>query len=306
MNERSWTVGEALGWTVEYLGRKDDSNPRVSAEWLLSASTGLSRVEIYAHHDRPLTADERAGLKAAIERRAAGEPLQYVTGEMPFRHVVLKVRPGVFIPRPETEILVDVGLAHLDSLGRDALVADVCTGSGAVACAVATELPGARVWATDVSAEAVAQAAENAGRLGAADRVSVLLGDLLAPLPAELRGRMDAVLANPPYVPAGDLPSLPEEVRGHEPLAALDGGADGLQVARRLMVEALGWLAPGGLLAIELDESCVKDADRELRQWYEGVRTVEDLAGRPRVVCGTAPGASSVSPVSRTKEADRP
>lgn len=304
MTERSWTVREALAWTREYLGGKGDDNPRVSAEWLLSAATGMSRVELYAHHDRVLTTEERTAFRAGIERRAAGEPLQYVTGEMPFRHIVVHVRPGVFIPRPETEILVDVALAHLDAAEGEALVADVCTGSGAVACAIAQERPRARVWATDTSSAAVELASDNAERLACADRVTVLLGDLLGSLPETLRGRLAAVVANPPYIPSGDMADLPAEVLEHEPASALDGGADGLDVARRVMSEALGWLAPGGLLAMELDETRVSDADLGMREWYEGVRTVKDLTGRDRIVCGIAPASSLAVTGTRTKEAD--
>jgi release factor glutamine methyltransferase len=110
MGERVWTVKDALDWTVAYFEREGVEAPRRSAEWLLSAATGLSRVEVYAFHERPLSDDERTTLREAVKRRAAGEPLQYVTGEMPFRHLVVRVEPGVFIPRPETEVLVDAAL----------------------------------------------------------------------------------------------------------------------------------------------------------------------------------------------------
>ncbi|HEY5541473.1 MAG TPA: peptide chain release factor N(5)-glutamine methyltransferase, partial [Coriobacteriia bacterium] len=134
--EQVWTVKAALDWTRAYLAEKGDEQPRLSAEWLLSAATGLSRVELYAYHDRPLTPEERASLREGVKRRAAGEPLQYVTGEVAFRHIVVKVRPGVLIPRPETEVLVDAGLPAVDAAiaeRGEALVADVCTGSGCVA-----------------------------------------------------------------------------------------------------------------------------------------------------------------------------
>lgn len=307
MSERAWSVGEALAWTSGHLGGRGEGNPRLAAEWLLSAATGLSRVELYAAHDRPLTSDERSALRSGIERRVAGEPLQHVTGEMPFRHIVVDVRPGVFIPRPETEILVDVGLAHLDRIGReDVRVVDVCTGSGAVACSVAQERPFARVWATDVSGVAVALAEANSRRLGLGERVTVLEGDLFSPLPDELRGRVDAVIANPPYIPSGAIASLPDEVRDHEPLAALDGGPDGLDVVRRLVDEARGWLAPGGLLAIESDEARANDADLGMREWYEGVSTYKDLAGRDRVVAGTLPADPGLGTGEAQEEADRP
>ncbi len=305
MSERAWTVGEALAWISEHLREKGDASPRVSSEWLLSAATGMSRIEVYTCHDRPLSDEERAALRQGVVRRVAGEPLQHITGEMPFRHIVLDVRPGVFIPRPETEVLVTVALDHLDSLDRPGpVVVDACTGSGAVACSIAWERAGATVWAVDLSDAAVELAAANSGRLALADRVTVLHGDLLDPLPEELRGRVDAVVSNPPYVPTDDISRLPADVRDHDPRLALDGGPDGLTVAVRLMEEARSWLAPGGLLAMELDESRVCDADLRMREWYEGVRIHTDLAGRDRVLSGTLAATPAPAP-AEYREADR-
>lgn len=290
---RTWTVKQALDWTVGFLGDKGDEHPRRSAEWLLSAATGLSRVELYAYHDRPLSAEERQTLRDGVRRRASGEPLQYVTGEMAFRHIVLRVQRGVFIPRPETEVLAGECLSHLGGPTATAApaVIDLCTGSGCIACSIAHEHAGARVWATDLSPLAVETAAANAERLGLLERVSVVEGDLFRPLEGDvearaLLGRFDVVVSNPPYIPTGDLPDLPEEVLGYEPQLALDGGPDGLETARRIMREATRWLRPGGLLALELDEGCVETAVKEMAEWYEGSRTVRDLAGRDRVAAG--------------------
>lgn len=285
MAERVWTVRDALDWTAEYFERSAVENPRRSAEWLLSAATSLSRVELYAHFDRALTDSERAVYRASIERRAAGEPLQYVTGEMPFRHVVLKVRPGVFIPRPETEVLVDEVLSALDGV-TDPVVVDLCTGSGAVAVSIAHERADARVYATEIVPETAEVARENAQRCGVADRVTVLTGDLFAPLPENLRGAVHAVASNPPYVPTADLSDLPAEVGGFEPCVALDGGPDGLDTVRRIVADARSWLLPGGALAIEADTSNVKTAVNEMAAWYEGTKAVRDLNGRDRVAAG--------------------
>ncbi|MHB8966612.1 MAG: peptide chain release factor N(5)-glutamine methyltransferase, partial [Coriobacteriia bacterium] len=251
--ERIWNCKDALSWTAEYLERKGDDHPRRSAEWLLGAATGLSRVEIYAHHDRPLTPEERSALRVLIERRAAGEPLQYVTGEMPFRHLVIRVEPGVFIPRPETEVLVDAALEAIEGLERP-LVGEVCTGSGCVAVSIAYENPKAHVWTSDISEAAVEAARRNALYAGVADRVQVSYGDLFAPYVSELPGSLDLVVANPPYIPSTQLPELPSEVLGFEPHTALDGGPDGLHVARRIARDAHGLLAEGGTLAVELAE----------------------------------------------------
>ena len=293
--EQVWTVKAALDWTVGYLTDRADEHPRRSAEWLLSASTGLSRVELYAHHDRPLSDAERASLRDGVKRRAAGEPLQYVTGEVAFRHIIVKVRPGVLIPRPETEVLVDSVLPAVDAaVGArgEALVADLCTGSGCVALAIAQERPAARLVAGDVSPVAVEVAAENADRLGLSDRVSVGLGDLFAALPAELLGGLDVIVSNPPYVPSADVPDLPAEIAGFEPHLALDGGADGLDVFRRILSGARRWLRPGGLLGVELDERMARIAASEAEEWYQHVMVISDLAGRDRIVVARTPGVS--------------
>lgn len=289
--EQVWTVKAALDWCTGFLGDKGDEHPRRSAEWLLSAATGLSRVELYAYFDRPLTPEERSALREGVKRRAAGEPLQYVTGEVAFRHLVVKVRPGILIPRPETEILVDTALSALAE-NPAALVADACTGSGAVALSIAQELPGARVYATDIAVLAVEVARENAARLGLVESVTVFEGDLLGPLPEELAGRFDAVVANPPYIPSADIETLPAEVAGFEPRLALDGGPDGLDIFRRLADEAVAWLKPGGLLAVELDERRVRQAAEEAVQWYEDVRVVRDLTGRDRILAAKAKSRS--------------
>lgn len=283
---RVWTCKDALDWTTGYLERKGDDHPRRSAEWLLGAATGLSRVEIYAHHDRPLTPDELTTLRAAIERRSAGEPLQYVTGEMPFRHLVIHVERGVFIPRPETEVLVDVALAAIGGVEKP-LVGEVCTGSGCVAVSIAYERPEARVWTSDVSEQAVAAARRNALYAGVADRVQVTHGDLFAPYAHELPGSLDLVVANPPYIPSADIPGLPAEVIGFEPHLALDGGPDGLDVARRIAAEAASLLGSGGVLALELDETRAAAFASEIEGTYTGIKVHTDLNGRDRIVVGT-------------------
>jgi release factor glutamine methyltransferase len=288
-----WSVKAALDWTCGYLGEHGDEHPRLSAEWLLSAATGLSRVELYAHHDRPLSDAERTLLRDSVKRRAAGEPLQYVTGEVAFRHIVVKVRPGVLIPRPETEVLVDAVMPAVDAAiaeKGEALAADLCTGSGCVALSIAAERVAARVVAGDVSPLAVEVARGNAERLGLIDRVSVVQGDLFEAVPRDLLGKLDVVVSNPPYVPSADVPELPAEVAGFEPHLALDGGPDGLGIYRRILAEAREWLRPGGLLGVELDERMVGIAAVEAEAWYEDVRVVSDLAGRDRIVVARTPG----------------
>jgi release factor glutamine methyltransferase len=278
-----WTVKAALDWTQGFLERHDDEHPRRSAEWLLSAATGLSRVELYAFHDRPLTTAERTSLRESVRRRSTGEPLQYVTGEVAFRHIVVKVSPGVLIPRPETEVLVGEVLSVVEGLDAP-VIADICTGSGCIALSLAHEHPGARVWASDISPAAARIATDNAQRLGVDERVVVAEGDLFSALPVDLHCRFDVLVSNPPYIPTADVPRLPAEVAGFEPHLALDGGADGLDIFRRILDEARLWLRPGGTLAVELDERMARTAAREALEWYEDVRVISDLAGRDRIV----------------------
>jgi release factor glutamine methyltransferase len=209
----------------------------------------------------------------------------------------------VFIPRPETEVLVEEALAALagnaaapaDGADTVFVVVDLCTGSGAVAVSIAHECAAARVYATDLSEVAVEVAGDNAERCGVSERVTVLEGDLFEPLPGELRGTVDLVVANPPYVPSGDLADLPEEVAAHEPRAALDGGPDGLDVVRRIASGAREWLRTGGSLIIETDTSRAKDAAEVMAAWYEDSVVVTDLAGRDRVVAGRLRGSADDS-----------
>jgi len=210
-------------------------------------------------------------------------PLQHLTGEQRFMDIDLRVRPGVFIPRPETEVLVE---AALDALGAVAspVVVDVGTGTGAIALALARARPGARVIATDVSPEAVALARENAERLDLA--VDLVEGDLVEAVPADLKGAVDLVVSNPPYVTLEEYESLPEEVKA-DPRDALVGG---VEFHRRLVEECLGWLRVGGWLVVEIGA----DQGREVRALFEehlaDVAVLPDLAGRDRVVRGRLAG----------------
>ncbi|WP_164484260.1 peptide chain release factor N(5)-glutamine methyltransferase [Olsenella sp. An188] len=302
-----WTIKRILDWTSGYLGRKGDEHPRLSAEWLLANVCGLSRVELYVNFDKPLEADELAAMHAAIERRAAGEPLQYVTGEMPFRHIVLRCEEGVLIPRPETEVLVDAALEGVDAaVGRrsagekdpDAALApvrvlEVGTGTGCIALSIASERPGTHVTATDLSPRAVALATRNREALGLEERVELVECDLASGVSPELMGTFSVLVSNPPYIPTAVLANeVPAEVRDHEPALALDGGPDGLDMFRRLLELAPAALEPGGTLAVELFEGALDQA-AELARAQGGwslVEVREDLTHRPRVLVAVREG----------------
>lgn len=296
--QQLWTIKRVLDWTSGHLERKGDEHPRLSAEWLLAHVTGLSRVELYVNFDRPLEPAELDAMHAAIERRAAGEPLQYVTGEMPFRHIILRCEQGVLIPRPETEILVDAALegvdrvaacrARQDSGGKKPIrVLEVGTGTGCIALSIASERPGTHVIATDLSERAVALAERNRGALGLDDAVDIVRCDLASDVPAELMGTFSVLVSNPPYIPTSVLrDEVPAEVTDFEPALALDGGADGLNIYRRLLDLAPRALASGGMLAVELfEESLDQAADLARSQGgWASVEVREDLTHRPRVL----------------------
>ena len=264
-----------------YLERHGVESPVPTAERLLSHVLGTDRAGIYARDG--LTSQEAKLFGRALCRRCVGEPLQHVTGEQGFRRLVLRVRPGVFVPRPETEVLVQSVLDALAPIAAP-MVVDVATGSGAVALSIAQERPDATVFATDLSPEAVALARENADALELG--VTVLEGDLLAPLPPELRGRMDAVVANPPYVGLDARDSLPADVLAEPPLAVFGG----IEIYERLFEQASGWLRPGGIVAVEIEESAAEIVSKAVkREGFGDLAVRQDLAGRDRVVTARRP-----------------
>lgn len=280
-----WTVKRILDWTVGYLEQKGDEHPRRSAEWLISAATGLSRVELYAYFDRPLSMDERAQLRETVKRRGQGEPLQYVTGEMAFRHIVVSVEPGVLIPRPETETLVELALEHLDNTVTEkgsARILDLCTGSGCIALSFLRERDDVACMATDISPTAISCAARNADALGLSGRLELVECDLASGLADDVVP-FDIVVSNPPYIPSGEVDTLDREVAGFEPRIALDGGTDGLDIFRRILSELDRLLAPGGLFVCELHEETLEQASTLCADFSE-VRVEKDLTGRNRFI----------------------
>ena len=265
-----------------YLERHGIEAPRVNAEALMMRVLDVDRAALYAREQGLGSAEARA-YGRALCLRCTGTPLQHLTGEQGFRHLVLTVRPGVFVPRPETEVLVEVALELLHGIETPCVV-DLCTGSGAVALAIADERPGTRVTATDRSEAAVNLARENAARLGLA--VEVRAGYLFEPVPGAFLGEVDLVVANPPYLSVEMADDLPPEVRA-DPPEALFGG---LEVTRRLITESVAWLRPGGALAVECDEgagAAVAAAARDAG--FEEVFVRRDLNGRDRVVGARRP-----------------
>jgi release factor glutamine methyltransferase len=271
----SETRAEALRRASELLGSLTE------AELLLRFALGCSRTQLYGGLRQPFLADQLELFERMLRRRLEGEPLQYITGTQAFRNVELRVGPGVLVPRPETELLVDEALSLLTSVPNPVVV-DVGTGSGAIALSIATERPSAQVWATEISAEALAWARRNL----AATTVQLLRGDLLAPMPASARSKVDLIVSNPPYLSEAEWQAAPADVRHHEPPVALKSAQEGLEVTARLIEEASAWLAPGGWLVVETSPSLAGPVHRLLRNSYEEAAILNDLAGRPRIARG--------------------
>ena len=271
------TVAEALRRGTEFLERKGVPSPRVDAEHLLSRALGLTRVQLYVEHDRPLTEPELAAARALLERRGRREPLAYILGDWGFRRLTLRVDRRALIPRPETEIVVERCLALLEGVAEPRVL-DVGTGSGAIALAIADEHPGASVTAIDASVEALQLARENAESTGLA--IELLEHDLTAGLPP---GPWALVVSNPPYVDPGEIDELQAEVRDWEPRVALVGTGLTEAIARG----ATGVLEPGGWLVLEVaDGSAGRVCDLLTQLGFSGVCATADLAGRDRVVEG--------------------
>ena len=273
-----WTVLKILRWTTDYFRGKEITSARLDAELLLSATLGMDRVALYVNFERPLDASELSSYREKVKRRAGREPIQYILAETEFWSLPFQVNPAVLIPRADTEVLVEEALQRINGC---ATVLDVGTGSGAVAVALAHEKPEIRVTALDCSEDALAVARGNARRNAVAERVFCLAGDLQSLPP----GPFDMIVSNPPYIPTRDWEQLMPEVRDHEPRLALDGGADGLEAYRRIAVQAVQVLSPGGWLLVEVGIGQAADVNALFRAaGLEEVTQRDDYAGIPRVV----------------------
>lgn len=280
------TIGDSLVQAACFLRDSGALSPRLDAEVLLAYVLGRDRVYLYREYDRVLEGGHERCYRALLERRAAGEPVAYLTGHKEFMGLDFVVGPHVLIPRPETELMVERALEAISGWAGPRVVVDVGTGSGAVAVSLARLAPpDTRVYAVDISPRALDVARANAKRHGAP--VSFLAGDLLSPLRGMLPpGSVAVVTANLPYIPSDAMAGLPLDVRGYEPAVALDGGADGLELYRRLVPQAETWLSSGGHLFMEISPDQGETALDLLAtpRWRAGL--CRDLAGRPRLICG--------------------
>jgi release factor glutamine methyltransferase len=277
------TVREALEGAARQLTGAGLENGRGEAEILLGRLLDADRTSLVLRGAEPFDTGAARTLALWLLRRQGGEPIQYITGEAAYRDFVLEVGPGVFIPRPETELIVDEVLGFLRERGTAApRVLECCTGSGAIGFAIAAEFPAARVVATELSPRAIHYAARNRARVGLEDRVALVQCDLAS----ALRGPFDVLVSNPPYVAESERPLLPRDVLDHEPEMALFARDEGLAAICTLIEEGARLVAPGGLVALELGETQgdVVRARVESLEAYASVRIRADLAGRTRMM----------------------
>lgn len=283
------TVLEVIQRSADFLARKGVDSPRLQIELLLAHVLGLPRLQLYLNFDRPLSEQEMEAVRQLVRRRGQREPLQHLLGSTSFCGLEIAVNRDVLVPRPETEHLAELGWECLNACEAEPsrnvppCALDFGTGSGCLAIALAVHCPKARLFALDLSPAALTLARQNAERHGVAEQIQFLQGDGLTVLPPDLR--FDLIVANPPYIPTAEIPTLSPEVRDYDPRLALDGGPDGLDPARALAAHAAGCLLPAGRLLMEFGDG-QETAVREL--FHEPVWVVEavenDLSGRARIL----------------------
>jgi len=282
----NWTTKELLNWMSGTFKDRAIDSPRLCAELLLSHVLGCDRMRLYMDADRPASAEEREKLRGLVARAMKHEPVQYLVGEAWFFGLPMHVDRRVLIPRPATETIVEHALQHLRRSERahEAIrIADVCTGSGCVAIALAKQLPIAELVATDISDDALEVARLNAERHGVADRIDFRAGNLLEPLHRE---RFGLIVANPPYIPDREWDAVAPNVRDHEPTLALRGGSDGLDLVRPLLAGAPAYAEPGAWVLVEAADSNALAALELVRTTdaYASAEVLDDFEGLPRVV----------------------
>jgi release factor glutamine methyltransferase len=278
-----WTILKTLQWTTDYFKRQGIENGRSTAEVLMTHCLQCERIDLYLRHDQPLQENELARFKALIQRRGQREPDAYITGQKEFWSLPFKVTPAVLIPRPETECLVEAALERFP--GDDAIhVLELGTGSGAISVVLAHERPHWHIRASDISTAALGVARQNARRILHTEQIEFFNGSWFEPFQGD-KGGFDLVISNPPYIRAGDLIELEPEVRLFEPVAALDGGEDGLACLRHIIRSAPDYLKPSGWLILEMgyDQGmAVEDIGRQ-QGAYQMVEVAKDYSGLDRV-----------------------
>ena len=279
------TVAKSLRWAEGYLAQRGVPCPYVDAEYILAHILGCQRQDLLIYPDRVVKEDEAAQFNACIERRGRREPLQYIIGEVGFRGLLFKVNRDVLIPRPETELLVDEVVKSVTK--KDVTILDLCTGSGCIAVCIARELIDSKVYAVDISEGALAAARENAARHGVGERITFLSGDLFSAISSlNLKGMIDVIVSNPPYVSSEEMQELQPEIRDYEPASALYGGKDGLDFYRRIIHDSPYYLAAGGYILMEMgygQAGRIKELI-ESENKFINIEITKDMAGIGRTI----------------------
>lgn len=281
-----WTIIKTLVWTESYFKDHCIDSPRLTAEILLCFSLGIRRLDLYLQHDRPLEKNELTRFKALIKRRIGREPVAYITGEKGFYDSDFRVKKGVLIPRPDTEVMVETAIRLLgagkDSAGKKKIL-ELGVGSGAIVISLAKACPGHTYFGCDLSPVALTAAIQNAVTLSQTP-IRFFQGSWLDAV--DPKESFDLILSNPPYIPTQEIQDLASEIKFHEPLLALDGGGDGLDSIREILDKARGCLVPGGRILIEMgfDQQAGVAAIVNSFCEYETIEFIKDLAGHTRLV----------------------
>lgn len=289
MEQQTWTVKRILEWTAGFFERKNVDSPRLSAELLLAFVLKVPRIKLYTDYERPLIESELATFREFVRRAGEHEPIAYLTGQAHFFDLDLDIKPGVLIPRPDTETLVETALnscRHTTGM-ESPRVLDLCTGSGCIAAAIAKHLPTAVVIAVDIDPTAIEIAKANLAKLKLDSRVTVLQGDLFEPIASLVDcGPFHLILSNPPYIRTADIAGLDRSVKDFEPHRALDGGPDGLAFHRRILAGAKERLLPGGRVMMEIAFDQGKAALAMAAEYagFADTKVLKDAAGNDRVL----------------------
>ncbi len=281
--DEPWTVRRVLEWTTGHLKKHGSDTPRLDAEILLAHARGCQRIQLYTQFDEPLNDSVRGIMRELVQRRTKAEPVAYLVGVREFFSLGFRVTRDVLIPRPDTETLVMEVLDGVKGISAPKVL-DLCTGSGCVAIAVAKNAKSAHITATDISAAAIEIARENVARHNVASQVDIIESDLYAGITPGMK--YDVIASNPPYIPSAEIDQLDAEVARHEPRLALDGGADGLTILKRIIDAAPAFAASNALLLLEFtpEQADVLNAIVSNHGGYDEIVIRKDLAHRPRVL----------------------
>jgi release factor glutamine methyltransferase len=285
-SEKPWTILKLLKWAAEYFNDKDIDEAKVAAEILLAQSLHLRRIDLYLQYDRPLEREELSAFKILLKRKLKREPVAYIVGHKEFWSMPFAVNRDVLIPRPETECLVEVVMGIIEETAAEETmrVLELGTGSGALIIALASQKQGNAHYASDISKKSLVVAKQNAVTHGLND-IHFFAGDWMNPLTAG-KQLFDVIVSNPPYIPTRGIETLAPEIRQHEPLAALDGGKDGLKCLRHIVQNAWVYLKPRGWLALEMGCDQKEDMMEVVRSCgkYDPVRIRKDYSGHDRII----------------------